>query len=155
MRRTSRPQILPGAKTCTYVFPCSFSRLLLCVAFRSASADDPAPAAPPAPAAGPAGQKFAELFADWEKLFAKVKELQDAYADAGLEEKKTIEAEFRANVAEIEKLAPVVADAAKAAYLESPNTDEDAVKMVIGMVQGACRRDDYEQARRDGTAADR
>jgi cyclophilin family peptidyl-prolyl cis-trans isomerase len=100
----------------------------------------------PVPAKGPAGQKFTQLFTAWEKLFEEVEAVRKQYGTASDAEKPPLMETFSGLRNQIEKMAPTVALAAKQAYIESPNTDEDATKMVIGMAAGACRRDDYEEA---------
>ena len=113
------------------------------------AAEEAAPARAPAetaPAQGPAGQKFSQLFAQWEGYFREVDALQAKYPTASSAEKKTIEQKYGETVAQAEKLAPIVAEAAKAAYAESPNTDDNVTKMLVGMAAGACRRDKYEEA---------
>lgn len=112
------------------------------VVFTSAAA----PADDPVAAKGPAGKKFAEMFAVWEKLFADVAAIQTKYATATAAEKPALAETFTGLQQQIEKMAPSIPIAAKAAYIESPNTDENVTKMLIGMAAGACRRDEYEEA---------
>jgi cyclophilin family peptidyl-prolyl cis-trans isomerase len=113
---------------------------LVCLAARVAPADDAAPAP------GPAGQEFSQLFAQWEGYFSEIEALQKKYPTASADEKKAIEKNYGEVIAQVEKLAPTVAEAAKAAYIESPNTNENATKMVVGMAGGACSRDKYGEA---------
>jgi cyclophilin family peptidyl-prolyl cis-trans isomerase len=111
----------------------------LCLAGHPALADDAA--------VGPAGQKFSQLFEQWEGYFSEIDAMQKKYQTASAEEKPAIEQKYAEVVAQIDKLGPVMAEAARAAYVEAPNADENATKMVVGMAQGACQRDKYEEAK--------
>jgi cyclophilin family peptidyl-prolyl cis-trans isomerase len=98
----------------------------------------------PVSPAGPAAQKFDELFPIWEKLFADVEAIQKKYPQAPAAEKPAMEEEYHRLAAEITKLAPEMVEASKAAYLESPNADENVIKMLLGSTGAAYKREDYE-----------
>jgi cyclophilin family peptidyl-prolyl cis-trans isomerase len=113
---------------------------LLGIAVTATRADEP-PAAE-----GPANREFAELFSDWEKRFAELNALRERYVEADAGEKERIEKRFDELVKQVGDLAPTMSKAARAAYEEAPNTNDDVTKMLIGMAGGACQRDNFEEA---------
>jgi len=110
---------------------------------------------PVAPAAEPAlsgenaaGEKFAEMFKEWDKLFEESDSLNEQFSKAGDAEKEKIRQQFNELRDKINAMAGPIAEAAEAAYIESPNADPNAVKMLTGMLTGCVRRDSYEEAAR-------
>ncbi len=103
-----------------------------------------AKAAAPQAAAGPKNREFQELFGQWQAVVAEIRRLREDYKTADASVKKEIEARFNALVNQGSALTPKLLEAARAAYLEAPNANDEVSSMLMGVVQHESIAENYE-----------
>jgi len=107
----------------------------------------PAPeAGQPAPgdALGPKSQEFERLFSEWKALLAEMRQLKLEYRTAEADRKTEIKTRYDQLIDQGEAMTPQLIEAAREAYAEAPNANDDLGKLLLDVVQYESRADNYE-----------
>lgn len=92
------------------------------------------------------GRSFAEVYAEWKDLDAKIEDLIEQYRAANEEEKTALVSKYEALVKRSAQLVPVLRKTGIAAYKAAPNKDQDVTSTLVGLVANDVRQDEYESA---------
>ena len=110
----------------------------------------PAAKAPPAAENGnadkPAAAEFDQLFTQWKTLLKDMRKLKAQYVTASSADQKQLNEQWTALVKSGNELLPKLTEAARKAYVESPNADLELARFLTKMASDAVARDDYEAA---------
>ncbi len=107
--------------------------------------EDPAAAKP---AADAPATEFAKQLGEWKALVSKLEEIRAAWKIAMPEERKKLEQEFNAKLAEGEALLPNMAKAAEASYAAGDASKQEAGEFLAAVATNAGQESDYEATSR-------
>ncbi len=111
------------------------------------TADAPAAPATETPSAGPKAKAFQDLFAQWKKILAELRELKyKQYPEAGVERRLEISKRYDELIAEGGALQDRLVAAAMEAFKEAPQQDPEIVQFLLGIQSWDTQGDDYEKA---------
>ena len=91
---------------------------------------------------------FAELFAQWKDLLARLRELQIQYQTANPDKRAELEKEFNSELQKGEALIGQLTQAAEAAYAADPAASNDAADFLLSALRTYLGRDQYDDATR-------
>jgi cyclophilin family peptidyl-prolyl cis-trans isomerase len=115
-----------------------------------ASAQESKPAETPAAAASapasPVQAKFDEELASWNKLLARLREVQVEYKSAPPDKRKPLREEFNRLLADGDAAEPKLLAAAEAAYRAAPNKSQPVVEVLESALMSDLKQDAYEDA---------
>jgi cyclophilin family peptidyl-prolyl cis-trans isomerase len=122
---------------------------VLWVGYSAAQDDPPAKPKPGATKKGEVGEamgRFNKLLTEWKDLIKELRRLKAEHNGSKPEVAKGLEEEWRAKVAEGNKLLPTIRDAAIEAYGEGSAVDPQLQRFLLKLAQDALETDDYEVA---------
>ena len=93
-----------------------------------------------------AAPKFADVYAEWKQLDAKIDSVIEAYRAADDEERKQLVTKYETLVKQSASLVPVLRKTGIAAFTAAPNEDTDVSGTLVGLVANDVRQDEYESA---------
>jgi cyclophilin family peptidyl-prolyl cis-trans isomerase len=115
--------------------------LLFCLSACLGLAADPPPSS-----AGPKSKEFAAIDKEWKELIANLGAMKTEYATADAARKAEILKLYNAGLEKGKELEGKLVEAAKAAYVEAPNADQNIVQILASTLYEEVNRDDYEPA---------
>ncbi len=124
-------------------------RIVLSVALLLLLSSQPAWSADDAPPPAKRGPKAAEFYAqqgEMNTLLAELAQLQIKYRTADEEKRAEILQQWKDLIAKGEAIEPKLIEAAKKAYAESPNADNEITKFLVTLLFERVEADDYEPA---------
>lgn len=95
---------------------------------------------------GAATEKFKVAYNKFENIDKDINDVVKEYRAAKPDDRKALAAKFEELVAEQRKLMASLRPLSEAAYIESPNTNDDVLKTMIGLIAFDLQRDDYSAA---------
>jgi cyclophilin family peptidyl-prolyl cis-trans isomerase/gas vesicle protein len=106
--------------------------------------------AQPAGATGqhPRNQEFKQVFAQWKTLLGQMRQLQDEYSSANDKRKGEIRDQFDQLKRKGSELEPQLLASAEKAYEEAPGLSPELPDLLVAIIGGSVRQDDFEPAYR-------
>lgn len=105
-------------------------------------------ASAPPPAAGTKGAEFEQIFEQWKKLLAEMRDLRKEHPDAPPPRRAEIEQRYAALVAEGEAMLPKLIQLAEASYAEAPAERPAQGDLLLAVLIERFQADEYEEAAR-------
>ncbi len=100
----------------------------------------------PKPEKTAAQKKYEDVRQRWNELEGKLIDAYQRFLIARRSKRAAIRDEYDSLLAQSDALLVELRAAAMAAYAEAPNQDKDLVKLLVGIINDAVRRDEYETA---------
>ena len=111
------------------------------------TAETPAAPAADTPSPGPKAEAFHELFGQWKKILAELRDLKyKQYPEAGVDRRVEISKRYGELIAEGEAMQGGLVAAAVEAFKEAPQQDPAIVQFLAGILTWDTQGDDYEKA---------
>ncbi len=95
---------------------------------------------------GPATAKFVTVYKEFQGVEAAIDDVIKKYQAAAEDERKKLAAEFDELAASQRELIAQLRPTARAAYIESPNKNEDVTKTMMGLIAFDLQKDEYSSA---------
>ena len=93
-----------------------------------------------------AADQYAEVFEQWKSLLKDMRKLKAQYLTASSADQKQMNEQWAELVTRGNELLPQLTEAARRAYVESPNTDLELARFLTKMAADSVARDDYQTA---------
>ncbi len=103
----------------------------------------------PAESAASAGD-FGKLFAELKEVLTELGTLQVEYSAADAEKRAEIDKKWEELIKKGDVLEPQLLAAAEKAYVEAPNADKQVTELLVNVLRGLQKNDNYEEAVRLG-----
>jgi len=143
--RPARP--IPAPKECFGVRRTVIAILAWVFAVWVAYGREAIPAAAP-PAAGTKGAEFEQIFEQWKKLLAEMRDLRREHPDAPPPRRAEIERRYSALVAKGEAMLPKLLQLAEASYAEAPAERPAQGDLLLAVLIERFQADEHEEAAR-------